>query len=74
MHKCFLLLITLAALPAMAHPGEHHGNPYAALWHLLTEPDHLAFTAIMLVIGVTSVAHARRRAAKVVRNQRHDSR
>ena len=74
MHKCFLLLITLAAQPAMAHPGEHHGNPYAALWHLLTEPDHLAFTAITLVIGVTSELLARRRAPKLVRNQHHDSR
>lgn len=74
MHKLFLLFIAVAEQPAMAHPGEHHHNGYLTPWHLLTEPDHLAFTVIMLIIGISSVVLARRRAPKVVRSQHHDSR
>ncbi|WP_395541228.1 hypothetical protein [Neotabrizicola sp. sgz301269] len=35
---------------ALAHTGDHHG---AGLWHLLTEPDHLAMiAAVAAVLGL----------------------
>jgi hydrogenase/urease accessory protein HupE len=74
MHRFFVLLIAAIAQPALAHPGEHHGNFYATLWHFLTEPDHLAFMAIMLIVGISSIVISRRRAQKIIQEQRHDPR
>ena len=44
-----LLLTTLAA-PASAHPGPHAHDD--GLWHLLTQPDHLALLALAVGLGV----------------------
>ena len=46
MHRAALILF-LAAGAAHAHPG--HG--IAELWHLLTEPDHLAMLILPAVIA-----------------------
>jgi MYXO-CTERM domain-containing protein len=46
MHRAALILF-LAAGTAHAHPG--HG--IAELWHLLTEPDHLAMLLLPLAIA-----------------------
>jgi len=36
--------------PAAAHTGLHEAaSPATSLWHLLTEPDHLALAAVGLV-------------------------
>ena len=43
-----LIFSLLAASAAHAHPG--HG--IAGLWHLLTEPDHLALLLLPLAIGL----------------------
>jgi hydrogenase/urease accessory protein HupE len=74
MRELILILMVTIAQPVLAHPGEHHGNAYATLWHVLTGPDHLAFTVIMLIVGVSSVVLARRRALKAMRSKQHDSR
>lgn len=74
MHKIFLMLVATIAQPAFAHSGGHHGNILASLWHLLTQPDHLALSAIVLIIGISSIALARRRALKTAQETRHDSR
>jgi hydrogenase/urease accessory protein HupE len=72
-HKIFLLLVATITQPALAHQGDHHGNVVASLWHLLTQPDHLAFAAIITII-VSSVFLSRRRIQKAIRSQHHDSR
>jgi len=46
MHRAALILF-FAAGAAQAHPG--HG--IAELWHLLTEPDHLAMIVLPVVIA-----------------------
>lgn len=46
-----LILLTLVTAPALAHPGEHHANLLATLWHLLSQPDHLALLALAVGIG-----------------------
>lgn len=42
------LVPAFALLPtaALAHPGDHRAS---ILWHLLTEPDHLAMIAVVVV-------------------------
>ena len=74
MYRFFVLLIAVVAEPAFAHPGAHHGDFYARLWHFLTEPDHLAFISIMVIVGISSIVMARRRALKAAHEKRHDSR
>ena len=74
MRILFLILIAVTAQPALAHPGEHHANIVASLWHFLTQPDHLAFAAIMLIGGISTIVLVRRRALKTVRSEQHDSR
>ena len=49
MHKFFLLATAIATQTAMAHQGAHHQDENIAFWHWLTEPDHLAFGAIILI-------------------------
>ncbi|EEW25354.1 hypothetical protein [Rhodobacter ferrooxidans] len=46
-----LLLLTLLPTAALAHAGDHS---HVGLFHLLTEPDHLA----MLAVAVVAVALA----------------
>lgn len=47
---------TLIASQAMAHPGDHStGGVMAAIWHQLTEPDHLLFAGLVaaaVIVGV----------------------
>ena len=74
MRKLFLMLIAVTAQPALAHPGEHHANIVASLWHFLTQHDHLAFAAIMLIVGIRTIVLARRRALKTIRSKQHDPR
>ena len=74
MRKFFLILIAVTAQPAFAHPGEHHANIVASLWHLLTQPDHLAFAAIMLIVGISAIVLSRRRALTSIRSKQHDPR
>lgn len=45
--KRILPALTLAPSAALAHPGDHHAT---GLWHLLTEPDHLAMIAIVVAV------------------------
>ncbi|HJS39085.1 MAG TPA: hypothetical protein VJ789_13265 [Burkholderiales bacterium] len=45
------------ATGAQAHPG--HG--LATLWHLLTEPDHLALILLPVVVAVGWWWHGKRR-------------
>jgi hydrogenase/urease accessory protein HupE len=41
--------VTLLPSAALAHPGDHHTT---GLWHVLTEPDHLAMiAAVVAVLG-----------------------
>ena len=54
------LILLLSATPslALAHPGDHGGQ---AVWHFLTEPDHLALMALALVVGVAVLIRYRAR-------------
>jgi hydrogenase/urease accessory protein HupE len=47
--------LALAAMSnaAMAHPGDHGFSLAASLFHLLTEPDHLA-----MIVGAVVLAAA----------------
>jgi hydrogenase/urease accessory protein HupE len=45
--RCAALILLFAAGAAQAHPG--HG--IAELWHLLTEPDHLAMIILPIAIA-----------------------
>jgi len=56
------LLLTLAAGSALAHSGAHLGSLLATVWHLLTEPDHLALLALGAAIGATGAVLLVRRA------------
>lgn len=58
MHRAALIL-ALFASAAQAHPG--HG--IAELWHLLTEPDHLAMVLLPVAIAAVAVLTRRRRAS-----------
>ena len=62
MRTSLTLLLSLAALPALAHPGDHHGDLAALLWHLVSEPDHLAMMTIAVIIGAAAAITLRRRA------------
>ena len=48
MQRAAAVILSLFATTAQAHPG--HG--IADLWHLLTEPDHLALLLLPLVLAV----------------------
>ena len=62
MRKLIAILLSLAALPAFAHPGEHHQGMLATLWHLVSQPDHLALIGIAVIAGAGSAFVMRRRA------------
>ncbi len=51
MRAMLAILLTLAAVPALAHPGAHHASLLETLLHLLSQPDHLARLALALVCG-----------------------
>ncbi|WP_257297273.1 HupE/UreJ family protein [Endozoicomonas sp. YOMI1] len=48
--------ILISSQAAMAHPGDHSaGGVMAAIWHQLTEPDHLLFAGLVaaaVIVGV----------------------
>jgi len=60
MHRAAAVALFFFAATAQADPG--HG--FADLWHLLTEPDHLAMILLPVAIAAGLVL-LRRRAMKV---------
>ena len=45
--KRLVSALTLLPSAALAHPGEHRTSN---LWHLLTEPDHLAMIGLAVAV------------------------
>jgi hydrogenase/urease accessory protein HupE len=56
MKKMIISSLVLAgvATPALAHPGDHSYDLAKSLFHLLTQPDHLA----MLAVAIAAIAFA----------------
>jgi hydrogenase/urease accessory protein HupE len=46
---------------AFAHPGEHAFTIAASVYHLLTEPDHLAMMAGAIIIAAALIYKFKRR-------------
>jgi hypothetical protein len=44
-------MIATTSGAALAHPGEHAFTIAASVYHLLTEPDHLAMLAGAIIIA-----------------------
>jgi len=63
MRALLAILLTLAAVPALAHPGAHHANLFETVLHLLSQPDHLALLALALVVAVAGAVWYLRRAS-----------
>lgn len=66
------LVLLLIAGAAAAHPGHPAGGPAdAGLWHLLTEPDHLAWLLAPLAaaLGLWRWKAGARRAARRPRDR-----
>ena len=57
MRSAAAVVLSLLATTAQAHPG--HG--VADLWHLLTEPDHLAMLLVPVAIAAGLWWRGRRR-------------
>lgn len=64
MNKFFGSAVTLAALatPVVAHPADHSLAIFESIAHLLTQPDHLAPFALV-VVGAFAVFKFRTRKA-----------
>jgi hydrogenase/urease accessory protein HupE len=64
MKKLMIALATLAATAgaAQAHVGDHALSIMQSLFHLLTEPDHLAMMIGAVVISVLLFLKFRKRA------------
>jgi len=62
MRALISVLLTLAGTSALAHSGPHDASLPATLWHLLTEPDHLALLVLALIVGIAGGAMYSRRA------------
>jgi hydrogenase/urease accessory protein HupE len=58
MKRGLSVLSLIAPSAAVAHPGEHQG---AGIFHLLTEPDHLAMMAVGAAVAVFVVLKWRSR-------------
>ena len=68
MHRAAAVILLVFAAQAHADPG--HG--IASLWHLLTEPDHLAMILLPLAIVIGVVIGVRARFLRIevrARNQ-----
>jgi len=68
MHRAAAVALLFFAATAQADPG--HG--FADLWHLLTEPDHLAMILLPLAIVIGVVIGVRARFLRIevrARNQ-----
>jgi hydrogenase/urease accessory protein HupE len=50
-------VLTLAT-PALAHPGDHAESGWV---HVLTEPDHLALMALVVVVAAVVILKRRSR-------------
>jgi hydrogenase/urease accessory protein HupE len=59
-----LPLTLTASAPALAHPGEHHGDVGSTLLHLMSEPDHIALLVAAALAGGLGALWMRRRAAR----------
>ena len=55
--KRLILLLSSTPSLALAHPGDHGGQ---AVWHFLTEPDHLAILALAGLVVAFVVYRVRR--------------
>ena len=55
-----LLCSVLGVSPALAHPGDHARFDWRALAGHLLEPDHLAFIALIVVVGLLAFSVGRR--------------
>jgi hydrogenase/urease accessory protein HupE len=44
-------LLTISATSALAHPGDHAFSFVGSMFHLFTEPDHLAMMAGVAALG-----------------------
>ena len=56
-------ILTATSGAALAHPGEHGFSVLNSLWHLATEPDHLAMIAVAVVVACAVAYKHFRRAA-----------
>lgn len=65
-------LLALAS-PAAAHPGNHAGMALIEFVQHYAEPDHLAFLALTIVVGVAAYRHGRRVEAKAHVAARHQA-
>ena len=54
-------LIATTSGAALAHPGEHAFSVAASLYHLMTEPDHLAMMASAIIIAAALIYKFKRR-------------
>lgn len=62
MFKNFLVLSALLfSSIAHAHPGEHHGDIFTIIAHLLSEPYHLILTVVAVVAGIAGSVYFIRR-------------
>lgn len=61
--RVLIVSLTLFAAVAHAHPGEHHGGWLAAIFHILSEPDHLAMALAAVALGIICARFFRRRAS-----------
>jgi hypothetical protein len=57
MHRAAAVVLALLSTVAQAHPG----HTVADLWHLLTEPDHLAMFLLPVAIAASLWWRRRRR-------------
>lgn len=58
----FALVTLLLAVPgtALAHPGNHGGMSVSEVIRHYAEPDHLAFLALTVIVGVLAFRWGRR--------------
>ena len=62
MRKPFAIaaLVSLAPPPAAAHPGDHGHMSLLQIVQHYAEPDHLAFLALTVLVGVAAFRWGRR--------------
>jgi hydrogenase/urease accessory protein HupE len=54
-------IVTTSASGTLAHPGEHGFSVSGSLFHLLTEPDHLAVLVAAIAVAAALFYALRRR-------------
>jgi hydrogenase/urease accessory protein HupE len=65
------LAAMLPATPALAHPGEHGHMSLTELVAHYAEPDHLAFLALTVLVGVLAYRAGRRTEARKAAARMH---